>query len=154
VGLRELDDWNMRICLLAVSLTLLVPMTQAGAETFLCVGELATGLEWSGSAWQVGPMDASRHIFVVQPSGTLDDYTVTRIGDAAPSHYCPVLRRPDSSLLLFCGGIGNGFSFSSRTLRFQENYGIGYTNAADSNANRPYLLAGKCTRLELRGLNP
>lgn len=141
----------MRACLLAASLALLAPNIQASAETFLCVGELATGLEWSGDEWRIGQIDASRSIFLIQPSGTLDDYIVTRIGDAAPSHYCPVLRRPDSSLLLFCGGVGNGFSFSSRTLRFQESYGIGYTNAGESNANRPYLLAGRCSRLELRG---
>lgn len=150
-GLRELDCENMRSCLLAAWLTLLAPMAQAGAETFLCVGERATGFDWTGAGWQVGEVNASDRIFVVQPSSTLDDYTVTRMGDAAPSHYCPVLRRPDTSLLLLCGGLGNGFTFSSKTLRFQENYGIGYTNAGDSNANRPYLLIGKCIRLELRG---
>ncbi|MGB3389201.1 MAG: hypothetical protein WBA88_14575 [Pseudaminobacter sp.] len=141
----------MKSCLLAAWLTLLAPIAQAGAETFLCVGEHATGFGWSESGWQVSEISVAGSIFVVQPSGTLDDYTVTRIGDPEPSHYCPVLRRPDASLLLLCGGLGNGFTFSSKTLRFQENYGIGYTNAGDSNANRPYLLIGKCTKLELRG---
>jgi hypothetical protein len=141
----------MKSCLLAAWLTLLAPMAQAGAETFLCVGELATGFNWTDAGWQVGEMDVAGRIFVVQPSAIHDDYMVTRIGDAAPSHYCPVLRKPDGSMLLFCGGLGNGFSFSSKTLRFQENYGIGYTNAGDSSANRPYLLIGKCTKLDLRG---
>ena len=59
-------------------------------------------------------------------------------------------RRANSTLLLICGGIANGFTFSSKTLRFQENYGIGYTNGGDSSANTPYLVIGKCTGLELR----
>jgi hypothetical protein len=54
--------------------------------------------------------------------------------------------------LLICGGLANGFTFSSKTLRFQENYGIGYTNADDSRANTPHLVIGKCTRPELRGI--
>ena len=79
-------------------------------------------------------------------------YTVTRIGDHAPTHYCPPCVRSDGSLLLTCGGLGNGFAFSTRTLRFQENYGIGYIGGADGSANVPYLLIGKCTALDLRGV--
>ncbi|WP_353646331.1 hypothetical protein [Mesorhizobium sp. WSM2239] len=96
--------------------------------------------------------DLTDKIFVLQPSGSPDEYTVNQIGEQTPSHYCPLQRRSDSTLLLICGGLANGFTFSSKTLRFQENYGIGYTNAGDSRANTPHLVIGKCTRLELRGV--
>ena len=122
------------------------------AESFLCVGQLATGFDWLNGQWAVSRPDLTDKVFVLQPSGSPDEYAVTRIGDEAPSHYCPLQRRSDSTLLLICGGLANGFTFSSKTLRFQENYGIGYTNAGDSRANTPHLVIGKCTRLELRGI--
>lgn len=123
----------------------------ARAESFLCVGQLATGFDWRNGRWTVSGPDLANQIFVLQPSISFNDYSVTRIGDHEPTHYCPAQRRADSTLLLICGGLANGFTFSSKTLRFQENYGIGYTNAGDSRANTPYLVIGKCTRLELRG---
>jgi hypothetical protein len=139
----------MRFVLIAC-LSIACASESARAESFLCVGQLATGFDWSNRRWSVSRPDLTDKVFVVQPSGSIDDYTVTRIGDREPRHYCPVQRRADSTLLLICGGLANGFTFSSKTLRFQENYGIGYTNGGDSNANTPYLVIGKCTRLELR----
>ncbi len=122
------------------------------AETYLCVGQLSTGFEWRDGNWQTGARNVSDQVFVVQPStDNGNGYTITRIGDHEPVHYCPTLTRPDASILLICGGLGNGFTFSSKTLRFQENYGIGFTNGGDSNANTPHLTIGKCARLELRG---
>lgn len=142
----------MKHRILAVCLLLACEITGAHAQSFLCVGQLATGFDWLNGRWTVGQSDPTDEIFVLQPSGALDDYTVTRIGDQSPRHYCPLQRRSDSTLLLICGGLANGFTFSSKTLRFQENYGIGYTNAGDSRANTPHLVIGKCTRLELRGV--
>jgi hypothetical protein len=142
----------MKCLVAAACLSLIVPVAEAHAETFLCVGQLSTGFGWSDGKWQVKQPGVEDKVFVVQPSAADDEYTVTKIGETSPSHYCPVLRPSDGSVLLICGGLGNGFSFSSKTLRFQENYGIGYTNAGDSGANAPYLLIGKCTRLDLRGI--
>jgi hypothetical protein len=139
----------MRFILIAC-LLIACASESAHAQSFLCVGQLATGFAWSKGRWSASQPDVTDKIFVVQPSGSLDDYTVTRIGDREPSHYCSVQRRADSTLLLICGGLANGFTFSSKTLRFQENYGIGYTNGGDSSANTPYLVIGKCTELELR----
>ncbi|HET9535001.1 MAG: hypothetical protein ABWY13_19195 [Mesorhizobium sp.] len=140
-------------CLIAaaVGLVLIGPVAEANAEAFLCVGQLSTGFGWADGKWQVRAFGVEDRVFVLQP-GMADEYTVTRIGDAAPSHYCPALRPTDGSVRLLCGGLGNGFSFSSRTLRFQENYGIGYVDAANGSANMPYLLIGKCTKLDLRGI--
>ena len=142
----------MKRRILAACLLLACGVTGAHAESFLCVGQLATGFDWLNGRWAVGRPDTTEEIFVLQPSGAPDDYTVTRIGDQAPRHHCPLIRRSDATLLLICGGLANGFTFSSKTLRFQENYGIGYTNAGDSRANTPHLVIGKCTRLELRGV--
>lgn len=139
----------MRFFLIAC-LSVACASESARAESFLCVGQLATGFDWSKGRWSAIRPDLTDKVFVLQPSGSLDDYTVTRIGDREPSHYCSVQRRADSTLLLICGGLANGFTFSSKTLRFQENYGIGYTNGGDSGANTPHLVIGKCTRLELR----
>ena len=121
------------------------------ADSFLCVGQLATGFDWLDGRWTVSRFALVDKIFVLEPSGSLLDYTVTQLGHQAPSHYCPVQKRADSTLLLICGGLANGFTFSSKTLRFQENYGIGFTNAGDSRANTPHLVIGKCTKLTLRG---
>ena len=140
-------------CLIAAaaSLSLFGPIAEANAHAFLCVGQLSTGFGWGDGKWQVRPFGVEYKVFVVQP-GMSDEYTVTRIGDAVPTHYCPTLRLSDSSIRLLCGGLGNGFSFSSRTLRFQENYGIGYVDTANGSANMPYMLIGKCTKLDLRGI--
>ncbi|WP_157018688.1 hypothetical protein [Mesorhizobium xinjiangense] len=124
----------------------------AAAETYLCVGQLSTGFEWRDGRWHTGALEVQDKVFVVQPSADrAREYAVTRMGDHEPSHYCPSLARRDASMLLTCGGLGNGFTFSSKTLRFQENYGIGYTSGGDSNANAPHLTIGKCAELELRG---
>lgn len=120
------------------------------AESFLCVGQLSTGFRWHDGGWQVERRETSEEIFVVQPSGAAD-YAVTRVGMRAPEHYCPSLRRGDGSLFLICGGLGNGFVFSARSLRFQRHYGIGFTGGSDSNANAPHMTIGKCVMLELRG---
>lgn len=141
----------MKSLVAAACLSFIASVVQAGAESFLCVGQLATGFAWVDGKWQARQFGVEDKIFVVQPSAS-DEYTVTRIGDAAPTHYCPALRPSDASVLLLCGGLGNGFSFSSKTLRFQENYAIGYTTGGDSAANAPYLLIGKCTKLDLRGV--
>ena len=141
----------MKCLAAALCLSLIGPIAAANAEAFLCVGQLSTGFGWADGKWQVRPFGVEEKVFVVQP-GMEDEYTVTRIGEASPTHYCPGLRRSDGSLRLLCGGLGNGFSFSSKTLRFQENYGIGYTNAGDGSANMPHLLIGKCTKLDLRGI--
>jgi hypothetical protein len=131
---------------------ILLAFSVAGqAESFLCAGQLSTGFTWTGERWAVGRMETQDKVFVVQPSADLDDYTVTQLGFASPSHYCPVLRRPDGSLLLFCGSSANSFRFSSRTLRFQESYGLGYTDGSDGGANTPHMTIGKCVKLELRG---
>jgi hypothetical protein len=142
----------MKHRVLAACLLLACEVTGARAESFLCVGQVATGFDWLDGRWAVSRPDLTDKIFVLQPSGSPDEYTVNQIGEQIPSHYCPLQRRSDSTLLLICGGLANGFTFSSKTLRFQENYGIGYTNAGDSRANTPHLVIGKCTRLELRGV--
>jgi hypothetical protein len=141
----------MKSLALAACLSVLGSVASAQTDSFLCVGQLSTGFQWADNRWQVRQRGVEDEIFVVQPSSNGNDYSVTRIGTESPRHYCPPLRRRDGTLLLTCGGLGNGFAFSSRTLRFQENYGIGYTNGADSNANVPYLLIGKCAKLDLRG---
>jgi hypothetical protein len=141
----------MKGLIAALCVSLAGPIGPASADAFLCVGQLSTGFGWADGKWQVREFGVEDKVFVVQP-GMKDEFTVTRIGDASPTHYCPVLRRSDGSLRLLCGGLGNGFSFSSKTLRFQENYGIGYVNAGDGDANMPYLLIGKCTKLDLRGI--
>jgi hypothetical protein len=141
----------MKYLTAALSLSLIGPIEAANAEAFLCVGQLSTGFGWADGRWQVKTFGVEDKIFVVQP-GLENEYSVTRIGEASPTHYCPELRPSDGSLRLLCGGLGNGFSFSSKTLRFQENYGIGYTNGGDGGANLPYLLIGKCTQLDLRGV--
>jgi len=141
----------MRCLIAAFSLSLIGPIGSANAEAFLCVGQFSTGFGWSDGRWQVKTFGVEDKIFVVQP-GMEKEYTITRIGQASPGHYCPELRPSDGSLLLLCGGLGNGFSFSSKTLRFQENYGIGYTNGGDGGPNMPYLAIGKCTKLDLRGI--
>lgn len=137
---------------MSVACMVLASAAVAQAESFLCVGQLSTGYEWTGERWAIGQMETQDKVFVVQPSADGDDYSVTQIGAASPSHYCPVLRRPDETLLLFCGGGANSFRFSSKTLRFQEIYGLGYTSGADSNANVPHMSIGKCVELELRGV--
>ncbi len=141
----------MRCLITALCLSLIGPVAEARAEAFLCIGQLSTGFGWAGGKWQVRTFGVEDKVFVVQP-GMEDEYTITRIGNASPTHYCPTLILSDGSIRLLCGGLGNGFSFSSKTLRFQENYGVGYTNAGDSNANVPYLVIGKCTKLDLRGI--
>ncbi|MET0600046.1 MAG: hypothetical protein ABWZ57_19505 [Mesorhizobium sp.] len=139
--------------LAAVCLAFVALFGEARADTFLCAGQLSTGFAFDGESWRIRPFEVVDKVFVVQPAADLaDSYTVTRIGDQQPTHYCPTVRPSDGSLLLTCGGLGSGFAFSSRTLRFQENYGIGYIGGADEGANRPYLLIGKCTRLDLRGV--
>src|SRR5918994_3909862 len=80
------------------------------AESFLCIGQLATGFDWLNGRWSVSRLDVTDKIFVLQPSGSPDDYTVTRIGDKAPRHYCPLHRRSDATFLLICGGLANGFT--------------------------------------------
>jgi hypothetical protein len=137
----------------AVALLVLCATADATrADAFLCAAQSATGLAWAKERWQAKSLDTADRIYVIQQAGTADYYTVTRIGDAAPVHYCPPLRPSDRTLLLICGGLGSGFTFSSRTLRFQENYGIGYVGGGDGDANFPYLLIGKCIRLDLRGV--
>ena len=140
-------------CLIAaaVGLVLIGPVAEANAEAFLCVGRALrvsagrtangrcalsvsrTGSSFCSPAWLMNTR--SRGLATLPPA------TIAR--------RCGRLTARSG---FFAAAWAIGFSFSSRTLRFQENYGIGYVDAANGSANMPYLLIGKCTKLDLRGI--
>jgi hypothetical protein len=123
----------------------LLPISPADASQFFCAADLSTGFKLQSSGWSSVDFTVKdmRYTIAPQDSGGTD-YTVTKLGDKSPSHRCKNNLPPGGKIHLVCGGLGYGFIFNERELRFQEYYGIGFVNG-DAPGNTPSITIGKCS---------
>lgn len=129
----------------------------ARADEWLCVAQQATGFKWLNERWTQTNFTVEGDSFVVaevEPhqnfsGGETVGVEVTHLGDDYPRHNCPPFFAEDSEGIA-CGGLGYGFVFNRKALRFQEYYGLGYVDGEDAPGNTPSITIGTCTKLPPR----
>lgn len=138
----------------AAAIGLLSASGHALAAEWLCIPDLATGFVFEQGRWQTTSFRTQGKTIVVVEvppydfAGRLVGVEVTHTGDSFPYHRCPPL--PADAPHVTCGGLGVGFLFNAETLRYQENYGLGFVDGGDSPDNTPSIEIGRCSRLPAR----
>jgi hypothetical protein len=119
------------------------------------LGEQSTGFKWDGQRWTSTKFTAENDKFVVQQvpernlMGEIVNFEVTMFGETVPRHRCfrsSYDGKP--SQIIICGGLGWGFQMNTKSLRYQEFYGIGYLDGEDKPGNTPSLTIGRCSRIK------
>jgi hypothetical protein len=132
--------------LLAASLS---SSANSSETRFLCVGDLSTGFVLELGNWRTGNFNAGEEKLLVSPAtpeqskGGRFSYTVTRIGQDGPIHYC---EKPIVEGIIVCSGMRTSFIIDTAILRYQEYYGIGYVHG-DLPGNTPSISIGKCSKI-------
>lgn len=140
----------LRGCCIAAVVGLASPSASQSQETLICLADLSTGFRLENGNWTITQFNTGNQRFLVSPIKDQDplkasfNYTVTRIGDAAPRYYCS---RIVNQTQMVCGGMGWGFVVNFSTLRFQDIYGIGFLDGTDQPGNTPGMTIGKCSRV-------
>ncbi len=125
-------------------------------EKFSCVADQTTGFKWDGKKWVVGTFPVSAEKIVIEEiapvKSAIDDrvfnYAVKKAGYSAPVYQCTRHDLKDRrGNNMTCGGLGYGFSFDMRTMRFQEYHGLGYVDGQDRDGASPLITIGHCTRI-------
>lgn len=140
--------------LIVAFLIFVVPANVLAGESFVCLGEKATGFHWNGSDWAIANFKVSEDKFLVKetpPSelfGTTYNYEVRRFGADKRLFRCERFKIGKSySSRIRCGGLGSGMLIDVKSMRFQEVYGFGYIDGKDQPGNTPSITIGKCSRL-------
>lgn len=117
----------------------------ASASQFFCAATHSTGFRLNDGKWRSVDFNIEPMRYVIAPDGA--EYTVTKLGQQFPFHRCQNTMPAGQQIHLICGGLGYGWLFSERTLRFQEYYGIGYIDGEDKGGNTPSITIGTCSRI-------
>lgn len=124
-------------------------------EQYLCIGEKGTGFKWDGKQWATAVFDVASDKYVVQEVtpqeifGRKLNFEVKRFGSDKVQFSCERLESKDfKSARILCGGLGYGMLIDTKTLRYQEVYGLGYIDGNDTVGNTPSFSIGTCSRLQ------
>ncbi|PWJ87390.1 hypothetical protein C8D77_117106 [Mesorhizobium loti] len=135
---------HVRHAILAALLSQSLP---AEAGQFFCAADLSTGFKFTGTGWLSTNFIVTDMRFTIAPADSSGStYTVTKLGEAYPTHRCTNDLPPGGPIHLLCGGLGSGFVFNEATLRFQETYGFGFIDG-DSTQDTPAITIGKCSSI-------
>ena len=116
-------------------------------EQYFCVADQATGFVWRESRWR-RPRSRSMMTSSSFKRSCRARTSDKKLGDASERHTCSQFRLENfRAEQISCGGLGFGFVLHTKTLRYQEFYGIGYVEGGDTLRNTPSLTIGKCTRM-------
>ena len=122
-------------------------------EQLICVGDKATGFKWTGRSWAEASFHVSKDKFLVQEIAPIEmlgatyTFKVQKFGEKVPTIHCTRHGEPKNWRLI-CGGLGYGMMIDSKSMRFQEVYGLGYIDGEDAPGNTPSLTIGTCVRLK------
>jgi hypothetical protein len=124
-------------------------------EQYICIGEQATGFNWDGKRWVSASFNTANEKFLVQeiqPERDVlgDEYNVVvkKFGENRNMHTCKRETFRGTKVPQFvCGGLGYGMVINTKSLRYQEYYGLGYVDGDDKPGNTPSITIGRCTRL-------
>lgn len=135
------------LSLATIIVTVAVPSI-ASAKQFLCIAEMATGFKMKAGQWKSVDFNVDDDRFVIREysdpllSGQ-NTHAVFRLGKDGPIHNCTDSGLKDQWHLL-CGGLGVGFVFVEKELRFQQYNGFGYVFGDDADST-PSITIGKCS---------
>jgi hypothetical protein len=126
-----------------------LPGSATASETsYLCIGDLSTGFALESGIWKTVNFSVSDAKLIVKPASIEESrggeyqYTVTRIGQDTPFHFC---EKPLVEGVIVCSGRRTSFVLDTANLRYQEYYGIGYVHG-DLPGNTPSITIGKCSK--------
>ncbi len=139
-----------------IALSLTIPAA-ANAESWLCIGDLATGFTFNKVAkrWEIAKFNTSDSRYIISPSQAKDTpYIVRNFGSDSglPLAFCK-----DgfiSEAFLRCRGLGTDFAFNVKTLRYSYSYNVGYINPTPGlndmkeGDDTPLMEIGRCSRLQ------
>ncbi len=126
-------------------------------DRFSCVADQTTGFKWDGKKWITATFPVSADKIALEEvapiKSSTDDrefnYVVKKVGYSAPVYECARgVFQGRRSNQMNCGGLGYGFSFDFRTMRYQEYHGLGYVDGQDREGASPLITIGRCTRVQ------
>lgn len=127
---------------------ILIGSAQA-ADRFFCVGDQASGFVLENGKWRTATFNTKDDKYVVERippfqglGGETLTWAVKRMGQSSDVFQC----RESGEDRIICGGLGYGFVFNPKTLRYLEFYGLGYVDG-DAPNNTPAITLGTCTPL-------
>lgn len=124
------------------------------ADQFLCVSEQSTGFRWKNGSWRQEDFKVGEKYLVVavpeyEHFGEKVNYEIRTFGSDKVEHRCrgddPVSNEYGTSIM--CGGVGYGLRMDTKTMRFQEVFGLGYVEGWDKPESTPAFTIGTCSRL-------
>jgi len=126
-------------------------------EKYICIGDQAVGFRllngrWSNAVFNVN--DDRLMVMEIPPKKSIFgdatiNFVVRKFGSDRNLHECSRQTfdgKPTTRIV--CGGLGFGFLMDTKSLRYQDFYGLGYLDGEDRPGNTPSLTIGKCTRVE------
>jgi hypothetical protein len=147
---------DLLLALLSVALVA-SPSTAAEMEQYLCVADQSTGFKWEGNRWVSQSFNVQNDRFVFQEvperkglvSSDDVNFIVKRLGSADELFQCSrFVSKTFKGNRVVCGGLGYGMVMDTKSLRYQEFYGMGFIEGTDQPGNTPNITIGKCTRLQ------
>lgn len=150
---QSMKGWGLLASMFAGVLAI-NPSGAAALEQYLCIGEKANGFRWNGTEWihSTFKTDADKFlVYEVKPYELLDKiftFEVKRFGSDKVVQSCERYKTETYvGTRIICGGLGHGMLIDTKSLRYQEVYGLGYIEGKDTDGNTPSLTIGTCTRL-------
>jgi hypothetical protein len=149
--------WRFRLLkslLTAVSLTV---SPAANAESWLCIGDLATGFAFNKETrrWEITKFNTNDSRYIISSSQSKESpYLVRNFGSDSsfPLAFCKDGFSADT--FLRCRGLVTDFSFNVKTMRYSYSYNVGYINPTPGvndmkeGDDTPLIEIGRCSRLQ------
>lgn len=130
-----------------VVLSILVPMYSYAADSYLCVGELATGFDFNKStkSWHTTSFSPNKFVVTKVSGNTKTAYEVKRLGTDVAGLYCTTYRNNE---LISCSGLFQRMVINTKNLRFTYTHVFGYHDKLSSMPEgkfTPFMQIGKCS---------
>jgi hypothetical protein len=124
----------------------------AGAQSWVCVADHATGFKYDGNKWNAAHFKTDEKFLVTKSDNPKTaKWVVKKVGESFPTAFCEEDFTPSGALR--CSGFEE-FRFNKKNLRFMSLYAIGYVTdgigleaLGKEGQNTPALTIGTCAQL-------
>lgn len=140
--------------IICAALALAIP-TQASAESWLCIPDMATGFTFDAEAkrWRQTNFNVEGVKYLIsKPEFAPYAYTVTEFGKKQ-SIFDPTCKNgPNEVGVMACTGLVTDFKFSEKNLRYIRTTTLGYaepytTGVHEEGGNTPNMEIGRCSKI-------